>query len=203
MFTFRVNSSVAKEDLNFLGIFMNWHQQARGFFLGEEGKEHYKLLSFLTKQLPPNSKAIDIGTYRGCSALALANAPNVKVITYDIENHIPDNVLSCRQHTQIECRLANCLEEPHLSEILKCHLIFLDIDPHNGKDEKNIVEIFHKNGFEGVLVLDDINLNPEMRNFWENDIPPGTKKVDLTKYGHWSGTGAVIFNPQKYEILLD
>jgi predicted O-methyltransferase YrrM len=203
MLNFRVNKEVAKEDLSLLGMFLNWHQQARGFFLGEAGREHYKLLSFLAKQLPEGSKAFDIGTYRGCSALALANATNIKVITYDIENHIPENVLSCRNHPQIEFRLANCLTEPYLSELVEAHLIFLDIDPHNGTDETNFVKVLKERGFQGVLVLDDINLNPEMRNFWENTIPSGLKKLDLTKYGHWSGTGALIFNTEKYDILLD
>jgi predicted O-methyltransferase YrrM len=200
---FRVNKEVNKEDLNSLSIFLNWHQQAKGFFLEKEGKEHYKLLSFLAKQLPEDNKVFDIGTYRGCSALALANAINVKVITYDIENHIPENTLSIRNHPQIEFRLANCLTQPYLSELVTAHLIFLDIDPHNGTDETNFVKVLKENGFQGVLVLDDIHLNPEMKNFWENGIPSTLKKVDLTQYGHWSGTGAVIFNTEKYNVLVD
>jgi hypothetical protein len=38
--------------------------------------------------------------------------------------------------------------------------------------------------------LDDINLNNPMKEFW-NVITED--KYDISEYGHWSGTGLVIF----------
>ena len=49
--------------------------------------------------------------------------------------------------------------------------------------------------FKGILLLDDIHLNPEMQSFWDW-IPVG-RKVDLTRLGHHSGTGAVLFGDSK------
>jgi hypothetical protein len=39
-------------------------------------------------------------------------------------------------------------------------------------------------------MFDDIYLNAEMTNFW-NGLQ--NEKYDLTKVGHWSGTGIAIF----------
>ena len=45
--------------------------------------------------------------------------------------------------------------------------------------------------YDGLLLLDDIHLNPTMQRFWERI---GLEKIDLTPLGHWSGTGLVRFD---------
>ena len=52
-----------------------------------------------------------------------------------------------------------------------------------------ILDFLIDNNWHGKLLLDDINLNQEMKNFW-NGI--SHEKYDLTDIGHWSGTGLVI-----------
>jgi hypothetical protein len=49
--------------------------------------------------------------------------------------------------------------------------------------------------FKGILLLDDIHLNAEMQALW--DWIPIVKKIDLTKFGHNSGTGVVMFGDSK------
>ena len=46
--------------------------------------------------------------------------------------------------------------------------------------------------YDGLLMLDDIYLNPTIQSFWEKI---GLEKIDLTPLGHWSGTGLVRFEP--------
>merc|ERR1711920_1150478 len=58
--------------------------------------------------------------------------------------------------------------------------------------------------FEGLVLLDDIHLNPEMKQWWaevlENADKWGFKTYDLTKVGHQTGTGLLDFSG-KVEIL--
>jgi len=49
------------------------------------------------------------------------------------------------------------------------------------------------------MVLDDIHAFPEMEILWNKLI---FNKVDITSYGHWSGTGLVDFsNKIEFELL--
>lgn len=197
-----VNNAIKNEDLTPISKYVAWNSQSCGYFLMEAGIEHYKMLSYLSKQFPTGTVLCDIGTYRGCSAAALTANPLIKVVTYDIENHHPSNTLTILDHPQVELRLKDCLVEPELTNIANMPFIFLDISPHDGIQEKNIINALHNKGFQGIMLLDDIYLNDEMKLFWENDIPAGIKKIDLTKYGHASGTGALVFNESKYDIII-
>ncbi len=78
----------------------------------------------------------------------------------------------------------------NMDEIVKSDFIVLDIDPHDGIEETRILEALEKNNYKGIVLLDDINLNPGMKNFWK----------DITEYGHWSGTGIVIFDSNRFDI---
>jgi hypothetical protein len=48
----------------------------------------------------------------------------------------------------------------------------------------------HDIKWNGLLLLDDINFNEPMNQFWNNI---SEEKYDITKIGHWSGTGLVNF----------
>jgi len=77
-------------------------------------------------------------------------------------------------------------------EFLQVLLFFLDIDPHEGKDEYVFYEWLRDNNYKGVLICDDIHHFEAMRNnFWSKI--PNEFKTDLTSQGHWSGTGKVQF----------
>jgi len=155
------------------------------------GYEHYPLLKKLSTEL--NGKEIfDIGTYMGASALALAfNLTNI-VHSFDLVHEYP-----LPKRSNIVYHLANIVTDTPERElwkerILASPLIFLDIDPHTGKDEYIFYEWLRDNEYKGVLICDDIRHFEEMRtNFWSKI--PDEFKTDLTSEGHWSGTGKIQF----------
>ena len=65
----------------------------------------------------------------------------------------------------------------------------IDID-HTGKNEQLMLDFLVEIGWQGFLLFDDIYFNKEMNDLW-NSIRH--KKCDLTKIGHFSGTGMVLF----------
>jgi glutamyl-tRNA reductase len=78
----------------------------------------------------------------------------------------------------------------------KVKIIMIDID-HYGEMEKNIIDKLAELNFSGIIILDDLFNHPDqiinesMKNLWDNIK---YKKIDVTKYGHWSGTGIVFMN---------
>lgn len=175
------NKDLSKIDLSNLSVSIN-NPEAKKYFLLHPGQEHYILLAYIST-LYNNVLLYDIGTYRGCSALALSYNNNNKVKSLDIVDHkqiinSPDN---------IEWIVGNFMDQS-IEEIHSSPLIMLDID-HTGKTEKEILDFLVDNNWHGHLLLDDIYLNDDMRQFW-NSIKQ--QKYDLTTIGHFSGTGLVV-----------
>ena len=156
-------------------------EQLCEYYSSPSGKEHYKLLAYLSTFV--EGTIYDIGTYKGLSAIALSFNQSNKVISYDIENHLnvqcPENVVF---------RIGDFHGDP---ELLNSPLILFDIDPHNGEKEKQFIQYLVDKQYKGVVIFDDIYYNDDMTRFW-NQVEQ--EKVDLTGVGHWSGTGAVVFN---------
>ena len=70
------------QKLDEISKYSNWVSEfGKNWFL--EVKEHYKLLAYLSSFFN-NETIVDIGTYRGLSALALSYNSSNKIITYDI-----------------------------------------------------------------------------------------------------------------------
>jgi hypothetical protein len=143
--------------------------------------EHYDLLSTLSKQYN-GVKLYDIGTYKGLSALALSSNQTNLVISYDISYNI-----IIKQPNNVEFRIGNFYTD---KEMLSSPLIMFDIDPHDGLQERNFVDNLINVGYKGTVIFDDIHLNDGMKDFWSSVTQ---EKHDYTQYGHWSGTGIVIF----------
>lgn len=195
----KISSDIYKVDLSGLKQYIDWCPTYAKYFVDDVGREHYKLLGHLTSQLPDGSTVVDLGTLNGSSALALASNPNIKVATYDIVNNLPDpdKAKSVLHVPNIEFRLKDGIQDMN-EYIEKTPLIFLDVDPHDGVQEKRFFELLIENNYKGIVVCDDIHLNADMDALW-NWIPK--PKIDVTKYGHWSGTGIVMFDTS-VEILL-
>lgn len=145
-------------------------------------KEHYRLLAYLSYKFN-NQTLYDIGSYRGLSAIALAANQENNVISYDIKDY-----LRVEKMNNVEYKIGNCYDDPGL---LSSPLIMLDVDPHEGTFETSFVEYLQTNDYKGLVVLDDIHLNPPMQQFW--DWISGIEKYDVTEYGHHSGTGLLVF----------
>lgn len=172
---------VESTDLEFALEFVN----ARHYAQMTAPKEHYKLLAFLAKKTKGKNKTFyDIGTYKGLSAIALAANSQHKVVSYDIVNY-----LECKTPDNVEFKIGDFYED---KKILKSPIILTDVEPHTGEFETKLLNWLIENNYKGLLIIDDIHLTPEIENFW-NQIE--LEKIDATEYGHYSGTGIVIFNP--------
>ena len=162
-------------------------------FLGESGKEHYKLLSYFST-LFNNTNILDIGTHVGHSALALSYNTSNTIYTFDIVDKVSSEL---KQISNIKFNYDNLFElegrEKWKTLILSCPFIFLDVDPHNGVMEYDFFNLIKEINYQGFIICDDIWYFKEMRdNFWykiEDKF-----RYDLTDLGHWSGTGIITFN---------
>jgi hypothetical protein len=144
--------------------------------------EHYMLLSYLSYQYN-NVNIFDLGSYRGFSAIALSSNPTNKIISYDIDYFL--DILD--RPKNVEFRIGDFFTE---LDILSSPLIMFDVDPHDGEIEFEFIEWLSKKQYKGSVIFDDIHLNSNMRNFWKNIKQD---RIDLTEFGHWSGTGMVKF----------
>jgi len=153
------------------------------YFKLAAGEEHYQLLAFLSTQFQ-DSILIDIGTYKGASALALAYNSSNSVISYDIVSSV---ALKARP-MNIEFRVGNVLDDMDL--LLKAPVIFLDAD-HKTKFENKVYQALVDHSYSGLLLLDDIHLTPKMERFWQFI---SHAKYDLTDIGHKVGTGLIDFS---------
>lgn len=176
---------------------MAWNQLASDIFQWEAGKAHYKLLAYLSQQLPKDTLIADLGTLNGASAIALATNPDVKVLTYDISDQAPKNELTYKQLPNIQFINRDCLSD--VNSYIAASLIYLDIAPHDSIQEKLLFDKLQSSSYKGILVCDDINYNQAMMDFW--DWVP-LKKIDASSYGSHSGTGIIIFEPSFIDVTM-
>lgn len=158
--------------------------------------EHYRLLTALGDVLHAEL-AVEIGTYRGLGSLALAQSC-ARVISYDVLDvtQIPGGVFARvdpREHN-IDLRQGDLARPEYFAEqadvLSEAQLIFCD-GPKDGRFEQRFVpELLPILAASGaVLVLDDIRTLPMIQLWRDLAIP----KLDLTSFGHWSGTGLASF----------
>ena len=156
----------------------------RSYFCNKPGEEHYRLLAYLSTKFN-NTTILDIGTFKGCSAIALSYNKNNFIKSFDL--------IDCKQIKEIpknvEFIIGDFTDNIYKQLVLDTPLIILDTN-HTGDFEYKVYNYLKEINWVGYLILDDIYLNDEMKSFW-NDI--SNEKYDITKYGHWSGTGLVIF----------
>jgi len=170
---------------------------ADAFFYGA-GNQHYQLLATIASSCPPDTKFLEIGTRLGMSSLAIHAGRNVNLTTCDLEDNIPEGK-SIKAFPAINFLLKDGFEL--LDTEPPWEIIFIDVDPHDGVQERRMISKLMEMDFKGILLLDDIHLNQEMQSFW--DWIPNGRKVDLTRFGHNSGTGAVLFGDSKLMGTFD
>lgn len=166
-------------DLNNIN-FVSTNNNLRNDINRMPGEEHYRLLCLISTWFD-NTPLYELGTYRGGSALCLAYNKSNYVISYDI-----DNLVQVERQPNIEFRQGDFMRD---RQMLLSPLIFIDT-VHDGVHEKLIYDYLTASKYNGITIWDDINLNDEMKQFW-NSIR--NEKYDISKFGHWSGTGVVIF----------
>ena len=169
--------------------YVSWHPYCKYLDL-PAGTEHYRLLAFLSLQLERNERILDIGTFLGMSAIALSYNRLVQVHTFDIEDSITTQGLSPKHRSNIVFHMENILDTLHL--YIDAPLIFLDTN-HDGIFEKQFIEKLESLHYKGIVMCDDIHLNEAMKDFW-TWVSSSHTTQDLTSVGHWSGTGAILFD---------
>ena len=168
-------------------------------FYGEIGQEHYRLLSYIST-LFDNSNIIDIGTHTGKSALALSYNSTNTVHTFDIIDKInkENNNEMFKVKRNIKWYIDDIFnsnnKEKYYNLIMSSSIIMLDIDPHNGIMETEFYKYLVQINYKGIIICDDIYYFKEMRdNFWS--LIDYKCKIDITQFGHWSGTGLLFTDP--------
>lgn len=161
--------------------------------------EHYNLLAAIVEIVQPKM-VVELGTHLGYSSLCMKKylSANSKLYTFDV---IPWNSFNNTifKTEDFDGQLIQCVDDitneqtfdkyrPMLED---ADLIFMDA-LKDGVQEYQFLEHFSKMKFKKkcLFVFDDIRLW-NMLDIWFHIDKP---KLDLTSFGHWSGTGIVEWN---------
>lgn len=180
-------------DLSAKSLLME-NEEHRGYLNAPAGVEQHKLLAYAST-FCSGSVIYDIGTFRGASSLALSYNPDVRVISYNVEDQrcVPN------PPPNIEYKIGDFRKDP---ELLTSPFILIDIAPHDGILEQEFHEFFVENNYEGIVLWDDIWQHgpPTIKHWWQQLSHPNiVTKLDLTEVGHMfdMGTGLTVYKPQK------
>jgi predicted O-methyltransferase YrrM len=190
-------------DLTHLAHFLQWNPAYQQYFLQDAGKEPYKLIAYLSKTI--GGVAVDMGTLYGSSALALSYNEQTQVMTLDTKRQIPDaqDLVTPVKRPNVRMIVASC--QTLLPHAAKANLVLLDIDAHLTTEIKKVIHELAYYRFKGILVLDNIHLNDDMKSLW---IDVGKelnncKTIDATTLGHHTGTGIIVYDPKHIDININ
>lgn len=162
--------------------------------------EHYRLLAGFVLALNPKL-IIEIGTATGLSALSMKKylSPDAKLATFDLIDWqgYPNSCLKnddfkdgrIVQHTDDLSQSSGVAKHRNLLE--NADLIFIDAEK-DGMMEQKFLDNFRDISFcrDPIIIFDDIRLWNMLKIWREISLP----KLDLTSFGHWTGTGIVQWN---------
>lgn len=161
--------------------------------------QHYRLLAALVEVLKPGT-VIEVGTFDGASALALLEnlPPAGRLATFDIVpwQHVTPTLLRSEDLDDgrfmpitADLRHPKILNE-HADLLRTADLIFID-GPKDGRFEYDLLSALDTLDLKSgtLLLFDDIRFW-NMLDFWRTlDLP----KLDLTGFGHFTGTGLALW----------
>lgn len=157
----------------------------RDYFHMPSGQEHYRLLIHLC-YCWDGTILTDIGTHKGASALALAQNPKNMVMSYDLTDQRENDIGA--KNTGF--RWGDFRTDVVMQEyILKSSVVMLDID-NAYENEIWLYQFLLEHSWKGIMICGGIHHRADMKKFWEE---VKTDKIDLTRYGHGTGTGVVLF----------
>ena len=171
--------------------------------------EGYKLLAGLIAVLAPKL-IVEIGTGGGTGTLTMLRmlAPAARLVTFDPVrwDDYPEHLLRGEDFqdgrlTQHADDLANpeCFAR-HRGLLERTEVFFLD-GPKDGLMEQRFLDHLRTVAFAAppVLIFDDIRVRNMLR-IWRRIA---SSKLDLTSFGHWTGTGLVEWQPAGTTVLRD
>jgi hypothetical protein len=180
--------SITNEQLDNIDLFPYSQRinssEYQGYFMSKSGQEHYRLLAYIS-QNDDLVDILDVGTLKGCSALAFSVNSKNKVCSFNVGNEFDLNYTPLNAEFIID----NVLNGNYNDIILGSKYIMLDTY-HDGTFEKEFYDHLVSINYKGYLLLDDIHLNFEMERFWGSITK---EKYDITNIGHSTGTGIVYF----------
>ncbi|MBN1586450.1 MAG: methyltransferase [Candidatus Omnitrophica bacterium] len=159
--------------------------------------EHYRLLAGITRVLQPKC-VVEIGTASGISALAMKQTlpKGARIVTFDIIPWALAPEISLEKKDFEDGSLlqyTDDLTQPedfakHQELLAQADLIFLDA-AKDGVMEQRFLDLMGTltPKTQPLLVLDDIRVWNMLR-IWKDIRRP---KLDLSSFGHWTGTGLV------------
>lgn len=162
--------------------------------------EHYKLLTALVAELGAR-RVIEIGTFTGMGTIALSEGlPQDGVVTtFDITpwNSFSDTWLTEADFSngRIRQEIADIGApgkiEKYAPAFCEAEFIFID-GPKDGVTEAKFIHALSSLDLpkNPIVMFDDIRVL-NMVGVWRQLNRP---KLDLTSFGHWSGTGLVDWN---------
>lgn len=158
--------------------------------------EHYRFLAALIEVVQARA-VVEVGTYTGLSALTILSVlpPSGRLVSFDVVpwNEVPFTALRSDDFGEaFEQRIGDLSEANtfgrHRELVREADVVFID-GPKDRRFEKAflcmLLPILRGRG--AIVVLDDIRVL-EMVDVWEWIPSP---KLDVTSFGHWSGTGLV------------
>ena len=160
------------------------NQEYQNYYVDKSSKEHYRLLTYISNSFNDET-FVDVGTLKGSSALALSTNKQNKVFSFNLSSQLELNTIP----ENTEFIIDNVISGQYDTMLLSSKFILLDTF-HDGGFELEFLNYLKGINYSGVLILDDIHLNNEMRSFWENI---NEDKLDISNIGHGSGTGVVFF----------
>lgn len=155
------------------------------WYLQKSGNEHYRLLKYISG-LFENVNLIDVGTFRGHSSVALSFNNSNTVYSFDTQEY--PEIKYINKHNII-FKVENIVETKQNYDLLMSSPFIMLDTWHDGSFENQFYSYLKEIQWKGLFFLDDIYLNQEMKNFWDNIKE---SKFDLTKKAHFSGTGIVL-----------
>lgn len=153
---------------------------------GDPVGQDYHLMYAYISTLFDGIKIADLGTRTGNSALAWSYNPKNKVDSYDINEEYYYIVKKEIKKKNVNFFLENIIQS---TKMLDYHIICIDIDPHEGIEEKMAIDFLIANDWKGIVFMDDIGANfNRLMAYWNSITLP---KWDITKYGHRFGNGII------------
>lgn len=167
-------------------------------FLNEFPGEHYKIINSIVN-ITNAKEVVEIGTYTGLGTLSIKEGfiSQGKITTYDLiawnklnkESHFVEKDFEDGSIKQLLGDLSNDeFFDKNFNTLNNADLIFMDAPKDDNFEYnmmKQLLKLEKKNG--RLLILDDIKFI-NMIDLWRSIKSP---KVDISSFGHWSGTGIV------------
>lgn len=184
--------------------------------LMDPGVEHYPLQQYMTQTYGDCRHIMDIGTRYVASSLALGSNFRTPIWTFDMAASTERQMAfqaaqkseaewqTTVQSLGVQIKFHNLdlltIPQTEFEAYIGTWFIMLDTAhlPYTVPFEREFFERLYRSNYKGIVFLDDINLNDEMKRWWQELKDQAAEHqfqmYDVTPVGHHSGTGVVDFS---------